>query len=176
MDDILFPSKVTAKILGITTRCVLKGCNEGRFPNAFKNDNGEWRIPSSDIISYQDRRRELIGKRVREDERCCENTLSTVEVAEMLEFASSNTVARYCKQGLFPNAFKYKGYWRIPIKEAESYQRSHFFVRHDACPECGIITGGSLCKHCEAAKEGVYYWYEATPLSSAWMHGCSSCE
>lgn len=38
--------------LGYIAASVTNMCSEGRFPNAFKNENGHWRIPEKDVTAY----------------------------------------------------------------------------------------------------------------------------
>jgi len=44
-----FSSEAVAKLLGITERGVRKNCDESRYPSAYKDATGAWRIPLSSL-------------------------------------------------------------------------------------------------------------------------------
>ncbi|WP_096200663.1 helix-turn-helix domain-containing protein [Bacillus sp. FJAT-45350] len=80
--------------------------NESLFPNAFKFQ-GVWRIPLSDIKEFEERKTYLTVK----------------QVADRLGYSSTSSVLNLInKEDIFPNAFRDKGNWKIPLSDLQTIE------------------------------------------------------
>lgn len=82
--------------------------NKKIFPNAFKDHNGRWRIPLSDINEYV--KKSGVGK-----------TISILEAAERLGYGSKKSINSLLRRNQLPGAYKFQGSWRIPLSDLEEY-------------------------------------------------------
>lgn len=95
---------------GIARASIAKSRYSGVFENAFFH-NEIWYIPDEDINNFYRLHTSL------------ENTLSTVDVAKRLGYKKVTSISSLILENKFPNAFKYKREWRIPLKDIEEYER-----------------------------------------------------
>lgn len=80
----------------------------GTFENAFFHKN-IWHIPRQDIDGFYKTNKLL------------SNSLTTSEVAKRVGMLSSR-ISSLVRENKFPNAFKHKRIWRIPLEDIEKYE------------------------------------------------------
>lgn len=96
------------KILKCSYISVLRLIAENMFPNAYKSSRC-WKIPLQDIEKYQ---------------KIYENTMSTVQVMSKLNYHHRSDVRKLIERSVFPNAFKFKGNWRIPLSDLKDFKKN----------------------------------------------------
>lgn len=95
---------------GISRPSIAKSRYSGVFKNAFIH-NEIWYIPNEDVNDFYQLHLSL------------ENTLSTVDAAKILGYKNATSISALISDNKFPNAFKYKKEWKIPLKDIEEFER-----------------------------------------------------
>lgn len=102
--------------LGYSNSSIGELIRSEKFPNVFKINNKTW-IPISDVDNYI-----KSNKGHNYDLKDC---LSLDEVAKELEYTSCHPIRILIKQDQFPNAFKFKHKWWIPVRDLKTYNKNN---------------------------------------------------
>ena len=153
MSDYVYTIPVAAELLELSARYISAMCLDGTLDAA--KIKGRWFI---DPASLQ--------QQIEPD-----GYISTGAAAEMLGI-TQKAVSALCLKGRL-QARKFRGRWVVNHTDVENYvpydPRQPRKSRHpDACPRCGILTGGELCGDCRREQAGQYRWYQPSDLVSSW--------
>ncbi len=104
-----------SEILQINHKNVLSQINEGAFGKAFKFKGKYW-IHKDGLDEYQ---------RKKEKQNVFnQNNLTTEDAAKRLNYKHNANISKLIGDGIFPNAFKRDGAWRIPVSDIEKFEES----------------------------------------------------
>ncbi|MCF3944882.1 helix-turn-helix domain-containing protein [Oceanobacillus alkalisoli] len=107
LSDKTINAKEAAKLLNYESReAIINLIHNKFFPNAYKL-RGQWKIPLSDINKHMEIQN---------------NSLTTKQAMDRLGYNHTFSVIQLIERSILPNAFKYRGKWRIPLTDIESIE------------------------------------------------------
>lgn len=115
----------TANKLGYTKNSILKLLKKKIFPNAFKI-SGNWLIPTSDIKRFQQSIHYIneIEFANTEEGDSDSNNFFDIKKLKVRLTLSEGTIKSLIHQKQFPNAFKYKQRWWVPLNDVRDFEQS----------------------------------------------------
>lgn len=81
--------------------------NKNEFPNAYKDFSGNWCIPHKDVQRFE--------------KKLNDKTINTKEAAKLLNYESKEAINNLIHNNVFPNAYKFRGQWKIPLSDINKY-------------------------------------------------------
>jgi len=107
-DDSSLSTQDTSKLLNKPVREINRLIQDNTFPNAYRF-NGKWKIPLRDINKYDEVKNEH---------------LNIEQAMSLLKYKSKHSIFTLIEKSLLPNAFKFRGEWKIPLEDIESIRKS----------------------------------------------------
>src|SRR5699024_1704734 len=108
LDDNSLDTKDTATLLNKSVREINRLIQDNIFPNAYRF-NGKWKIPLNDINKYYEIKSEY---------------LNVEQAMLLLKYKGKHSIFTLIEKSLLPNAFKFRGEWKIPLDDIEHIRKS----------------------------------------------------